>query len=390
MKKEIDTYFNRELSWIEFNARVLDEAFQRDVPLLERLRFLTIVSSNFDEFFMVRVASLKAQFARSPEWKDMAGIPVREQLERISLRVHELVHAQYDCLLNDIMPSLALEGICYVAPESYTPEQVRFLDGFFMNEVFPILTPLRTSAEGLFPSIGNLRLHAAFLLRSTFSVPTGPFATFLETTGVLDGPKSDTSQESGRAPLAIVQIPASIRRIVWLPEQDGQRRFTLLDDVVRTFGQRLFPGFSVEESLLFKVARDADFAVDEDRDEDFIAAIQEVLVSRLSSVPVRLICTGESPAILSYLREGMGLFEDDIYAVPGPIDLPTLVDLANIEGFDHLRNPVWKNYWPVHVPADVPLWDELKRTDVLLHVPYNSYEPVLRFINDAADVKINQ
>jgi polyphosphate kinase len=173
--------------------------------------------------------------------------------------------------------------------------------------------------------------------------------------------------------------------VVWLPEENGGRCFTLLDDVVRAFAQRLFPGFSIEESLLFKVARDADFAVDEDRDADFIAAIEEVLVSRMSSVPVRLICTGESVTILSYLKEGMGFCEDDVYPVPGPIDLPTLVELANAEGFDRLRNPTWKNFWPVGLPEDEPLWDELKRTDVLLHVPYHSYEPVLRFINDAAD-----
>lgn len=385
MKKEQQTYFNRELSWIEFNARVLDEARQVTVPLLERLRFLTIVSSNFDEFFMVRVASLKAQYLLNPEWKDVSGLPVRDQLERISLRVHELVQKQYRYLLDDILPGLAAEGLRYVSPVSYTPEHVRFLDSFFMSDVFPLLTPLRTNGEGPFPSIGNLRLHAAFLLRNNIAVPTGTLASFFEKTGIPTDFSTDTDAGMMNQPLAIVQIPASIPRLVWLPAENGQRLFTLLDDVVRTFGQRLFPGFSVEESLLFKVARDADFAVDEDREEDFIAAIQEVLVSRLSSVPVRLICTGESPTILAALKEGMGFVENDIYAVPGPIDLSTLVDLANTEGFDHLRNPRWPNYWPVDLPSDVPLWDELKRTDILLHVPYNSYDPVLRFINDAAD-----
>ncbi len=385
MKESAFTYLNRELSWVEFNARVLGEARQKSVPLLERLRFLTIVSSNFDEFFMVRVASLKAQCCRTPEWNDASGLPVREQLERISVRVHELVQMQYDCLINDILPGLAKEGLHYIAAAKYNPEQVRFLDSFFMSDVFPLLTPLRTKGDGLFPSIGNLRLHAAFLLKNNIAVPTGALADFLETTGVLNEPHADTSQAPVHPPLAIVQIPASIPRIVWLPAINGERYFTLLDDVVRTFGQRLFPGFSIEENLLFKVTRDADFAVDEDRDDDFIAAIQEVLVSRLSSVPVRLICTGESPAIRSFLKAGMGLAEADIYRVPGPMDLATLVELANAEGFDQLRNPPWKNYWPVDIPADVPLWDYFKRTDVLLHVPYNSYEPVLRFINDAAD-----
>jgi polyphosphate kinase len=382
MKKDESAFFNRELSWIEFNARVLDEARQKNVPLLERLRFLTIVSSNFDEFFMVRVAGLKAQCCRNPDWKDVSGLSGKELLGKISSRVHELVRLQYDYLLGDILPGLAKEGLAYVGHDSFSPEQLRYLDGFFMTDVFPLLTPLRTNADdGILPSIGNLRLHAAFLLRSTISVSTGPLASFLETTGVISG----RDHADSRPPLAIVQIPSSIRRIVWLPGPDGARSFTLLDDVVRTFAQRLFPGFTIEESLLFKVARDADFAVDEDRDEDYIAAMQEVLVSRLSSVPVRLISTGESPTILSYLKESMGFCDDDLYSVPGPLDLPTLVDLANADGFDRLRNPSWKNYWPVDLPVDVPLWDELKRTDVLLHVPYCSYEPVLRFVNDAAD-----
>lgn len=385
MKEESLIYFNRELSWIEFNARVFDEARQADVPLLERLRFLTIVSSNFDEFFMVRVASLKAQFRRNPEWKDIDGIPVREQLERISLRVHEIVQRQYETLLGDIFPGLSAQGIHYISPAGYTPSHTRFLDSFFMSEVFPLLTPLRTNGGDALPSIGNLRLHAAFLLRSNIAVPTGPLANFLETTGVLAGPRETPDDDPAKPPLAIVQIPASIPRIVWLPAEDGHRCYTLLDDVVRTFGQRLFPGFSVEENLLFKVTRDADFAVDEDREDDYIAAMQEVLVSRQSSLPVRLICTGDSPAILSFLKDSMEFNETDIYHVPGPIDLPTLVDLVNIEGFDSLRNPLWKSYWPSDLPSDVPLWDELKRTDVLLHVPYSSYDPVIRFINDAAD-----
>lgn len=380
---EDDLLFNRELSWIEFNARVLDEARQPSVPLLERLRFLTIVASNFDEFFMVRVGGLKEQCKTAPDLKDGSGQTAKELLSAISSRVHELVDIQFRLIREDILPGLEREGVVYVAPHSYTNAQMRFLDSYFMSNVFPLLTPLRTNTHGIFPSIGNLRLHAAFSLSKNTAKPTGPLASFLETAGVLSGSHPDSGEIS--PPLAVVQIPASIPRVVWLPDTDGRRYFTLLDDIVMTFGQRLFPGFSISGSLLFKVARDADRAVDEERDEDFIAAIREVLVSRLSSVPVRLLCTGDSPAILAFLKEGMGLSDEDVYPVSGPIDLPTLVDLVNAPGMDHLRNPAWKNFWPVAVPRDVPLWDELKRTDILLHVPYQSYEPVLQFLNDAAD-----
>lgn len=383
MGNETIRLFSRELSWIEFNARVLDEALCEDVPLLERLRFLTIVASNFDEFFMVRVAALKEQVLRNPEAIDVSGLSAVEHLSRVSERVHALVDTQFRCLREDILPGLAREGVVYIPPAGYTPTQLRFLDTFFMGEVFPLLTPLRANRDEL-PSIGNLRLHAAFLLRSSIALPTGPLADFLETSGILSVPDS-LENETPKPPLAIVQIPSSIPRVVWLPQENGKRFFTLLDDVVKSFGQRLFPGFTIEESLLFKVARDADRAVDEERDDDFIAAIQEVIESRLSSVPVRLLCAGESPVVLATLKESMGLSEADVYHVPGPIDLPTLVELANAEGLDRLRNPHWRNFWPVDLPVDAPLWDELKRTDVLLHVPYQSYEPVIRFINDAAD-----
>ena len=390
MKKVENRYFSRELSWVEFNARVLDEARQPSVPLLERLRFLTIVSSNFDEFFMVRVAALKAQCARDGETRDASGLCPREQLERLSERVHELVGIQYECLLGDILPGLAKEGVTYVRPSAYEPHQTRFLENFFSNDVFPLLTPLRASATGALPSIGNLRLHAAFLLRPSIVLQSGPLSGFLEAvSGRAALPGEDSAEADIDAvtadSMAIVQIPTSIPRVVWLPDEAGERRFTLVDDVVLTFGQRLFPGYAVAESMLFKVTRDADRPVDEDRDGDFIAAIEEVLAARLSSLPVRLIATEGCPRMLAFLQERMNLAEGDIYRVPGPMDLPTLLELVVVDGLDRLRNPPWKNFWPVDFPEEGPLWDELKRTDLFLHVPYHSWEPVLRFLNDAAD-----
>ncbi len=388
------SYFNRELSWIEFNARVLDEARQKNVPLLERLRFLTIVSSNFDEFFMIRVGSLIEQGKTNPEWKDLSGLTVREQLERISTRVHALVELQYQCLLDDILPGLAAEGIEYVSPALFSESQARYLESFFMSDVYPLLTPLRTAEGEPLPSLGNLRLHAAFLLRKAAADAAGAGAeenqaaltAYLKNTGALQSVATGGAGALvSRDLLAIVQIPASISRIVWLPGEGAARRFTLLDDVVRTFGERLFPGFTLMDSLLFKVARNADFAVDEEREDDFIAAMQEVLVNRQSAVPVRLVCTRGSHGIISFLKRGMGLESRDIYEVAGPIDLATLIELANIEGYPQLRNPSWKHFWPQHIPSDTPFWDELKRKDLFLHVPYHSYDPVLRFINDAAE-----
>ncbi len=385
MSKKENRYFNRELSWVEFNARVLDEALQSTVPLLERLRFLSIVSSNFDEFFMIRVAGLKTQHRSQPDVRDASGMTAAEQLDKISRRVHEIVDAQYSCLLDCILPGLARSGVRYTTSADYSEEQRRFLKSVFMHDIFPLLTPLRSPADGELPSLGNLRLHAAFMLRHTGDLSDEAVVRFLETTGAVDaGIPSGTEDDSGlRIPVAIVQIPASIPRVVWLPDEGGSRVFTLLDDVVREFAFRLFPGFEITGSLLFKVTRDANGAVDEERDDDFIAAIQEVLDSRLSSLPVRLMCTGESPVLLAYLKQAMNLADSDVYPVAGPIDLATFMDLVLTPGLESLRYEPWKNYHPVDFPDDAPLWDELKRTDLFLHVPYQSYEPVLQFLNDA-------
>lgn len=385
MSSKQNRYFNRELSWVEFNARVLDEALQSSVPLLERLRFLSIVSSNFDEFFMIRVAGLKTQHRSQPDVRDSSGMTAAEQLEHISRRVHELVAVQYSCLMDCILPGLAKDGVRYTAGTDYSAEQRQYLKSVFMHDIFPLLTPLRSPAGGDLPSLGNLRLHAAFMLRHTGERSNEAVSRFLETAGALDAGENDKegSDDALRIPVAIVQIPSSIPRVVWLPDENGQRVFTLLDDVVREFAFRLFPGFEITESLLFKVTRDANGAVDEERDDDFIAAIQEVLDSRLSSLPVRLMCTGDSTELLAYLKESMSLSDADVYPVEGPIDLSTFMDLVLAPGLDALRYEPWKNYHPVSFPEEEPLWDELKRTDLFLHVPYQSYEPVLRFLNDA-------
>lgn len=377
-------FFSRELSWLEFNARVLDEALQKDVPILERLKFLTIVSSNFDEFFMVRVASLKAQAKQNPDVRDASGLTAKEQLTLISKRVHELVKIQYSCLVQEIIPSLAENGIVYVPLSQYTENQERYLESFFMNDVFPLLTPLKTSEAVEFPTLSNLRLHIALLLKKTSFALDESLSKFLANSGAIT--LLDTEKESEAIPpIAVVQIPSSLPRIVWLPTTSNQKFFTLLDDVVQKFAYKLFSGFSIEEKLLFRIARDADFAVDEERDDDFIVALQEVLVSRQSSVPVRLVTNGFSPTILSFLCERMHLEHEDIYQLDGPIDLATLVDLTTVEGFEHLRNPVWKHFWPIDLVPDAPLWDDLKRTDIFLQTPYQSWDPVARFIADAAE-----
>ena len=366
---EQNRFFNRELSWIEFNARVLTEACRKELPLLERLQFLSIVSSNFDEFFQVRVASIMRQLKTDPHAIDSSGLTPEVLLRQISARCHQIMRIQHSCLLDDVLPKLADKGIVYVKPEDYTFEQKTFTQNYFQSTVFPLLTPLRLDMDN-FPLLGNLKLHAAFLLKRLPGIT--PFAGAPET------------NETGPM-IAVVQIPSGIPGIIWLPDSIKKKSFALLDDIVIRYGTHLFPGFSVEETMLFKVTRDADFAVDEDSGSNFITAMEEVLAQRKSSFAVRLLCDSSSDTILKVLTNKLALSPDDVYQVDGIMDPSTLLDINQTEGADKLHYPEWQHFYPPELPQDEPYWDTIKQQDILLHVPYESYQPVIKFVSDAAD-----
>lgn len=372
MAEQASIFFNRELSWIEFNSRVLYEACRTDIPLMERLKFLAIVSSNFDEFFMVRVAGLKRQLRHNPEQRDVAGLTASQQLEQISSRAHQVVSLQYKTLMEQVLPQLAEKGIEYVSCKKYTPRQQQFTKTKFIQEIFPLLTPIRTDGPH-FPHISNLMLHGAFAL---------------EHISKNEGQRNPFAPSDGEIPVALVQIPASIPRIVMLPsEQKGQEavQFTLLDDIIYHYATHLFPGYQVAEGMLFKVTRDADFAVEEDESIDLSEAMEAVLEKRQSSLPVRLLCTRATRYLKDFLQEKLNLQEQDVYTVEGPIDPSTLLDLTDLPQAAALSYEQWEHYYPPLLEKGQPLWDILKRRDVLLHVPFESYEPVVSFLNDAAD-----
>ncbi len=355
-----DRFFNRELSWIEFNARVLHEACRKDLPLMERLKFLGIVSSNFDEFFQVRVASIKRAVLREQVPSTL--------LKKISQRCHELTEMQYNTLMNDVLPALTQKGICYVGAENYTANQKSHTESLFRSEIFPVLTPLRTDASE-FPHIGNMRLHAAFLLEPLPGVHIQ---------------QNPLMAKAGEDQIALVPLPPSIPRIVWLPGSGASKYFTVLDDIIPLYGRELFPGYAVKETMLFQIARDADFGVDEEAGDKFIEAMEEVLVKRQSSFAVRMVCNTSSPTLLSRLKDKLRLSADDIYRVNGLIDPSTLMELASMEEAQAYLYPEWKNFYPADLPEEGSYWNTLRQKDVLLNVPYESYEPVVKFIRDAA------
>ena len=361
-------FFNRELSWIEFNGRVLHQALRKELPLLERLQFLSIITSNFDEFFQVRVASVKRMQFSDPDKADVSGLKPKMVLKQISARSHQIIRIQHDCLKNDVLPAMAKKGICYVKPEDFSAAQSDFALNFFLNEVLPLLTPLRTDTE-VFPHIGNLAENVAFLLK--------PISGIRNANEILKG-----SDDLPR--ISFVQIPSGIPQIVWLPSENGRKQFALTEEIIAQYGTHLFPGFAVEETLLFKIARDADFAVDEDSGRNFVDAMEEVLVQRQSSFPVMMACNQTSETITKFLMEKMELCEDDVYRIDGILNPGALMELRDIDD-GTMSFPEWQNFYSVNLPRDEYYWDTLKQHDVLLHVPYESYDPVVKFISDAAD-----
>jgi polyphosphate kinase len=347
--------FNRELSWLEFNARVLEEALDPGAPPLDRLRFLSIVSSNLDEFFMVRVAALMALERESPESRDPSGLTPSETLQAISARVREIQAAQYRCLTRTILPELAAGGLRILGADGIAANG-SFLEAWFDEQVQPVLTPIKLQADGNLAVTGNLRIHVAFRLRAP----------------------------DGEEALAIAQVPPNLDRFVRVPSADGGLSLAPLETLVALFGHKLFPGAQVLDTTVCKVTRDADIGVDEDRDDDFVAAMEEVLANRQNSPPVRMTVSGRAGALGQELGKALGLQARDVHHLDGPIDLRGFIELCDLKGFDSLRGKPRTCATTLEFGDDSEPWDVLGERDVLLHHPYESFEPVTRFVEWAA------
>lgn len=333
------------------------------VPLLERLKFLCIVSSNFDEFFQVRVAYVKRQILLGNQVNCPSGLPPSEQLDRIRREVQEMVDLQYRTLHEEILPGLASQGILYLKPTEWNLKHLEFIETFFERELFPVLTPVRVSPGPSSPAIRNLRLYIAYLL---WKEP-----------GVEDG-------EEGKERVALIQVPESFPRVVYLPAEKDRIAFTVLEFVIQKYGERLFPGYQVQDSSVFRVTRDADLGVDEERDDDFIDAMVEVLAQREQSPAVRLTWVKGSERLRDSIAAMLDLGLSDVYEVPGPLDLGSLMSLVSLPGFESLRDVPWNPLPSPSLPEDEPYWSVLNRTDVLLHHPYESFHHVVTFLNHAA------
>ena len=272
--------FERELSWLEFNARVLDEASQETLPLLERARFAAICGSNLDEFYMVRVGALKRAHAARPH--EAYGM----LLDRVRARAAELASGAARLYLEALTPQLATQRIHWVSGPQIGARESAPLRQVFEREVLPVLTPVRVAADGEMPFVSGLRLHVFFRLEAA----GGPAdaSTQAPQMAPAAAPPQSSAQAGGGPLYALLQLPPSLARIVWISRAQKSCSFALLEDVVLLGAAALFPGHVVRDSIVFRVTRDADLTVDERRDQDFVGAMEEVLASRGRSFPVRL------------------------------------------------------------------------------------------------------
>ncbi|MHB1423103.1 MAG: polyphosphate kinase 1 [Gemmataceae bacterium] len=368
-------YFNRELSWLEFNRRVLEEAQDPSVPLLERLKFLAIFESNLDEFFMVRVGGLQQKVQSGIGYGSGADhMPVKEQLERIGQIVRELTDQSYRCLVEEVLPALEREGIRLLGPEALTEAHRKYLADLFRRDIFPVLTPLAVDPGHPFPLLLNKSINLAVIL-----------------------------QRPGNAEklFAVVQVPSVLPRFVELPpplslpEPGGDKgggsmmrhTFTPLENVIGLHLPELFPGMQIEHDTVFRVTRYSDIEIDDDDEvKDLLKTIEEEVRRRRRGAAVRLQIESNAPAeVEQFLMTALDLDPTDVYRHPGLLDLTGLFQIHGLSGYPHLHEA---QFVPQLVPDFVQatnLWSSIRNRDILVHHPYESFSHVVDFIEAAAN-----
>ena len=342
-------YVNRELSWLEFNYRVLSEARDKSIPLFERLKFLSITASNLDEFFMVRVASLKDMVHAGYEKPDIAE------------KTHELVNLQYSTYSRSLVPALKQQGLrVIVSHEDLTKEEGEYVDRYFHDYVYPVLTPMAVDSSRPFPLVRNKTLNIAALVKKK-------------------------SGEDDTLDFAMVQVPSVIPRVVEIPEKGEGRAVILLEEIIERNIQSLFLNYDIVTAHPFRIMRNADFSIDEEEAEDLLVEIEKQLKKRQWGEVIRLeIDERVDKRLLKILKKELRIENDDIFFINGPLDLTFLMKMYGMDGFDALKTP---KYTPQRVPAlmnDDDIFTNIRKGDIFLHHPYESFDPVVDFVRTAS------
>lgn len=352
-------YVNRELSWLEFNCRVLGEARDETTPLFERLKFLSITASNLDEFFMVRVASLKDMIHAGYKKKDIAGFTAAEQIGLIGKKTHALVEDQYQIYNRMLLPLLKQNGLRILScHEELTPQEAAYVDRYFEESVYPVLTPMAVDSSRPFPLIRNKTLNIAALVKK--------------------------KNGEGTLEFAMVQVPSVLPRVVEIPSEN-EVTILYLEEVIERNIDKLFLNYDIISCHPFRIMRNADLSFDEDEAEDLLKEIEKKLKRRQWGEVIRLDIEGKAdPRLLQMLKKELEVSDESIYEIHGPLDLTVLMQVFRLSGFEVFKTPE-------HIPQPVPalmneddIFTNIRKKDILLFHPYETFEPVVDFIQKAA------
>ncbi len=362
-KKNFDkpeNYYNRELSWLLFNYRILNEAKDKTIPLFERIKFLSITASNLDEFFMIRVASLIDLVSADVRKKDIAGLTPKAQLEQIIPETKEMMKSQYQTLNRSLIPALEAEGLKIVKRyEDLSEKQAKYVDKYFEKDVYPVLTPMAVDSSRPFPLIRNKTLNIGALIHDK---------------------KKDVVD------IATVQVPSVLPRVIELPKEGEAREIILLEEIIEKNLDKLFLNYEIVCAHPYRVMRNADLAIDEDDAADLLKEIEKQIKKRAWGEVIKLeVAADMDKRLLKELKKQLCVDSEYVYSINGPLDLTFLMKVSGLEGFDHLK---YKKYIPQPVPGinnEENLFDQIKRKDILLHHPYYEFTPVVDFIKQAAN-----
>jgi len=357
---ETSLFINRELSWMAFNERVLEEAADPSTPLLERVKFAAITAANLDEFYMVRVAAVKRAVEEEDAEDDPAGLAPHEELSAIRRRSRAFLESLY-CLVNDmLLPAMAVSGISLVAVRDLDDARRAALATFFREAVLPVLTPLAIDVSRPFPLLSSLSLNLALLLEPA------------------------PGEEPRR--LAIVQVPAGLTRLVEVAGGGDTYTFVRLEDVIRTHIGQLFPGQTILETTVIRLARDAELELDDEGGRTHLEIVEREVRRRRRSDVVRLeVESSTSEELQAVLRDQLDISPEEVYSIPGPLDLRVLFGLTELPGFDALREPPLQPASVLRDHEQTNVFEVLDNRDLLLHHPYEAYDPVIAFVAQAAD-----
>lgn len=362
-----DNFTNRELSWLEFNQRILGEARDRKNPLFERMKFLSITASNLDEFFMVRIASLKDMVNAGYQKKDIAGMTAQEQLRALNEKMQAFCEKQYTTYNRALLPKLSEEGLEIISFSELSEKEMDFLEEYFHKNIYPVLTPMAIDSSRPFPLIQNKTLNIAALIKS----------------------RNKDKKEKKEYDIATVQVPSVLPRVILLPQKDGPKRkcrVILLENVIEHYLDVLFLNHEIICSASYRIMRNADLSIDEDDAEDLLKEIEKSLKMRQWGEVIKFEYEERmDKCLVKYLKKQFKVHSCDMYAFNGPLDLTFLMKCYGIEGFEDLKEAPYIPQKNKKLRADKNIFNQIRKGDVLLHHPYESFDPIVAFIKQAAE-----